>query len=69
MSYGAFEGFQKREMKSRTFHLGADQIEPLKNTSRKMGISQSKVVRRSINLFIQELERYNSKPKRKAGRD
>jgi hypothetical protein len=68
MAFDAFQGLQKKEMTSRTFHLGKEQIGPLKFTANVMGISQSEVVRRSINLFIEELRRRQQKIEKKGKR-
>ncbi len=52
-----FHGLQKKDMIARTFHLEADQLQPLRQISQQMGISQSEVVRRSINFFMEGYQR------------
>ena len=61
MEQNAFEAQQKKEMISRTFHLDSRQLEPLKNVSRELGISQSEMVRRSVTLFIDEFKKHTKK--------
>ncbi|MBI5178270.1 MAG: hypothetical protein HZA04_03320 [Nitrospinae bacterium] len=60
-----FEGGSRKERISRTFHLEMDQLEPLQQASQAMGVSQSEVVRRSINYFIQRLARYQQRQLKK----
>ena len=57
MAKNTFAAEPKREMISRTFHLDIGQLEPLKRISQKLGISQSEMIRRSIELFMEEFER------------
>jgi hypothetical protein len=60
----AFQEPEKRVMVSRTFHIEKKQINPMKSSASALGISQSELVRRSINLFIsgyRDSRRKNSK--------
>ena len=61
MGHNTFEAQQKREMISRTFHLDSSQLEPLKQVSRELGISQSETIRRSVTLFIEEFKKHTKK--------
>jgi hypothetical protein len=61
MGYDAFEGTEKKQRISRTFHLEMGQIDPLMQASKVLGISQSEVVRRSIDYFLEELGRHKQK--------
>jgi len=61
MPFKAFEGGSRKERISRTFHLEVDQLEPLQKASKTMGVSQSEVVRRSINFFIERLGRHQQR--------
>ena len=54
MKQNIFNAKPKNDMVSRTFHLDKEQLNPLLETSKELGISQSEVVRRSISLFIAE---------------
>jgi len=65
MNRKAFEGAQKRERISRTFHLEMGQIGPLQKAAKDMGVSQSEVVRRSLNFFIERLNRHMQKESKK----
>ncbi len=56
-----FAGPRKKEMMARTFHLETDQLQPLRKVSELMGVSQSEVVRRSINFFIEGYHRATRK--------
>ncbi len=56
-----FVGSRKKEMMARTFHLEMDQLQPLRDISEQMGVSQSEVVRRSINFFIEGYQRATRK--------
>ena len=61
MVHNTFETQTKREMISRTFHLDSRQLEPLKRVSRELGISQSEMIRRSVELFIEEFKKHTKK--------
>ncbi|MBI5637868.1 MAG: hypothetical protein HZA03_07860 [Nitrospinae bacterium] len=52
-----FQGLRKKEMVARTFHLESEQLHPLRKVSEQLGLSQSEVVRRSINFFIDGYQR------------
>lgn len=52
-----FQGLRKKDMVARTFHLEVEQLQPLRKISDQMGLSQSEVVRRSINFFIAGYQR------------
>jgi hypothetical protein len=53
-----FEPVFKEEMLSRTFHLEVNQVTGLKGTSRQLGISQSEIVRRLVQDFLDEYKKY-----------
>ncbi len=55
---------RKKEMVARTFHLENEQLEPLQQVAGQMGISQSEMVRRSINLFIERYRRIATRQER-----
>jgi len=57
MKQNIFNAKPKNDMVSRTFHLDKEQLDPLLETSKDLGISQSEVVRRSISLFITEYKK------------
>ncbi len=61
MSNKQFEKATKKDRISRTFHLETEQIVPLQQASKVMGVSQSEVVRRSINFFIDRLNKHAMK--------
>lgn len=63
MESNSFEAAKRREMVSRTFHLDVKQLEPLQKVSKQLEISQSELVRRSIEFFIDEFVKYNQKNK------
>lgn len=60
-----FQKLRKKDMMARTFHLETDQLQPLRKISEQMGISQSEVVRRAINFFIDGYHRAARKEARK----
>ncbi len=61
MEQNIFRVSTKKEMISRTFHLNSGQLESLQNVSKKLGISQSEMVRRSITFFTEEYAKQSRK--------
>lgn len=57
MKHNIFSAAPPNEMRSRTFHLHQDQLSPLKETAKKLGVSQSEIVRRAVSLFMDEYKK------------
>ncbi len=61
MERNIFRASARKEMISRTFHLDSGQLESLQKVSKKLGISQSEMVRRSISYFTEEYAKQSKK--------
>jgi metal-responsive CopG/Arc/MetJ family transcriptional regulator len=57
MKQNIFSAAPKTDMVSRTFHLHQEQLKPLQETAKELGVSQSEIVRRAISLFITEYQK------------
>ncbi len=56
-----FKPSSKKEMVSRTFHIDVEQLDAMQKVSKKLGISQSEMVRRSIYHFVDEFSKRSQK--------
>jgi len=61
MNSNFFISSKKKAMLLRTYLLGTSQVTVLKDISRQLGISQSEVVRRSIDYFRYDYEKFKEK--------
>jgi len=66
MDKNIFAPVEKNVKISRTFHLYQNQLKPLQDVSKQLGISQSEMVRLSISYFIDE---YKKQGKKNQGRN
>ncbi|MBI3794813.1 MAG: CopG family transcriptional regulator [Nitrospinae bacterium] len=57
MGFETIKNSSKKAMKSSTFHLKVEQIKPLKEAAEALHVSQSEIVRQSINNFLEWFNR------------